>query len=304
MKVDGVDVIDTFTEMFPIWVCRFLVTAENEKWASTAGMVTKGYATSIIAAPVEAGIEGFASPDQTPDGRPGVIIQMYHTDRVLLKGQMIARIAQCILTCPTTAAFDVLEDAKRKAKVGRGVAKFGDGFQVEDKIGERKVWRIPVMEGEFIVEDSFGMKRGVGGGMFLILSQDQKSGLEAGERAVEAIRRVKGVILPFPGGLCRSGSKVGSMKYKLKASTNQIFCPTLRGKVAESLIPDGVANVYEIVVNGLNVDVIKEALREGIMATVKVPGVISITSANYGGKLGKYQLPLKDALGLPVSPGK
>ncbi|MEM2686596.1 MAG: formylmethanofuran--tetrahydromethanopterin N-formyltransferase, partial [Candidatus Bathyarchaeia archaeon] len=231
-------VVNTFTEMFPMWYMRFLVTAENYKWALNSARAVVGFGTSIIMSPAECGIEALVPANRTPDGRPGVLIQIYHSDRFLLKAQFLSRVGQCVLTCPTTAVFDSLTKTKRRVKAGKSLATFGDGFQTKDRMFGRDVWRIPVMEGEFIVEESFGIMKGVAGGMFLILAENWKSGLEAAERAVKAIRKVKGVITPFPGGICRSGSKVGSMKYKLKASTNHLFCPSLKKVVEKSMIPE------------------------------------------------------------------
>jgi formylmethanofuran--tetrahydromethanopterin N-formyltransferase len=288
--------VDEFTEMFSMWVCRVLVTADEERWAVKAAEVATGFATSIIGAPMEGGLECRVSKDETPDGRPGAMVQMYHTDRVLLKGQLANRLAQCILTCPTTAAFDGLPETRRRAKVGRSIAKFGDGFQVQDTLFGKSVWRIPVMDGEFIIEDSFGMKRAIAGGMFLILASERRAGLMAAERAVEAIKTVPGVITPFPGGICRSGSKVGSLKYKLKASTNHPFCPTIRAKIAHSLLPQDVSSVYEIVINGLSLKAVRLALGKGIQAALQIPGIVGITSTNYGGKLGQFRLSLREAL--------
>lgn len=295
MKVGVAELIDDFTEMFPMWVSRLLITADTYEWALTAGRVATGFATSIIMSPAEAGVEG-VKPEDTPDGRPGVYAQIYHTDRVMLRAQLLFRIGQCILTCPTTALFDGLRNARRKFKVGKSLSTFGDGFQREDNIGGRKVWRIPVMEGEFIVEESLGVVRGVAGGMFLILASDKTSGLKAAETSVEAISKIEGVILPFPGGICRSGSKVGSLKYKLRASTNHLFCPTIRDQVEGTKIPEGVNSVYEIVINGLTFDSVRNALKVGIEAASRVDGVKYITTANYGGKLGPYKLYLSEAL--------
>jgi len=289
--------VNTFTEMFPMWVSRIFITAVNEKWARRVGATVTGFATSIIGSPAEAGIEATVPPRETPDGRPGVLVQIYHTDRILLKAQLLARLSQCVLTCPTTAAFDALPDARRRAKVGKSLSAFGDGFQAQESLGARKIWRIPVMEGEFLVEEGFGVKRAIAGGMFLILAQDSSSGLAAAERAIDAISQVPEVVTPFPGGICRSGSKVGSTKGKLPASTNQLFCPTLREKAEGSQVPPQVGSVYEIVINGLSIERIKEALASGIRASITSPGVRMITSANYGGKLGRFQLYLADALG-------
>ncbi|MEM2815978.1 MAG: formylmethanofuran--tetrahydromethanopterin N-formyltransferase [Candidatus Bathyarchaeia archaeon] len=294
-----VKVADTFAEMFPLMVGRVLITADNEKWALTAAEVTAGFATSVIMAPAEAGLEGLVSKDKTPDGRVGALIQIYNSNRFDLKNQLILRIGQCVMTCPTTAAFDALPNSKRRLKVGRSLRYFGDGFQKKAVVGGRKVWRIPVMEGEFIVEDSFGVADAVAGGNFLILARDRASGLQAAEEAVKAIRNSGAeVIMPFPGGICRSGSKAGSLKYKLKASTNHPFCPTLKGVVSDTQLPEDVNAVYEIVINGLTLDAVKKAMGAGLKAALNIPGVVRITAGNYGGKLGPFKAFLREVLGL------
>jgi len=298
-KGHTVKVSDTFAEMFPMWAGRILITADGEKWALTAAEVATGFATSVIMAPAEAGIEGIVPPNKTPDGRVGVLIQIYHRNRFDLKNQMISRISQCIMTCPTTSAFDALPNAKRRMKVGRSLRYFGDGFQKKGIVGGRKVWRIPVMEGEFIVEDSFGIAEAVAGGNFFILAKDKTTGLQAAEESVKAIKNnANDVIMPFPGGVCRSGSKAGSLKYKLKASTNHPFCPTLKKVVADSQLPEEVNAVYEIVINGLTLEAVKRAMGEGIKAAINVPGVLRISAGNYGGKLGPYKAFLREVLGL------
>ncbi|MEM3627145.1 MAG: formylmethanofuran--tetrahydromethanopterin N-formyltransferase [Candidatus Bathyarchaeia archaeon] len=290
-------IMDTFAEMFPLWAGRVLITAEDEKWAATAAIVATGFATSIIMSPAEAGIEGMVPADKTPDNRPGVLIQIYNRSRFELKNQLILRIGQCIMTCPTTSAFDAMPDAKRKLKVGRSIRLFGDGFQRKCLVGNRKAWRIPVMEGDFIVEDSFGVAEAVAGGNFLVLAEDKHSGLKAAEEAVKAIKtEASEVILPFPGGICRSGSKAGSLKYKLRASTNHPFCPSLKKIVHDSQLPENVNCVYEIVINGLTVDAVSKAMARGIKAAAGVPGVVRISAGNYGGKLGPYKAFLKEVL--------
>ena len=288
---------DTFAEMFSMWVGRILITADTEEWALTSARVATGFASSIIMSPAEAGIERIVAPKETPDGRPGVIIQMFHTLGYMLKAQMMMRIGQCIMTCPTTSAFDAMGEASaKKLKIGKSLSLFGDGFQSRDTIAGRKIWKIPVMEGEFILEERFGVKRGVAGGNLLILAENSKSALKAAEAAVKTIKTIEGVILPFPGGICRSGSKVGSLKYKLPASTNHLFCPTLKDIVSETRIPSGVNGVYELVANGLNLEAVQRAVREGLKAAVNISGVIKITAANYGGKLGPYKANLSEAL--------
>jgi len=291
-------IMDTFAEMFPMWAGRILITADMEKWASTAAEVATGLATSVIMSPAEAGIEGFVPADKTPDGRVGVLVQVYNRSRFELNGQMILRIGQCVMTCPTTAAFDAMPNAKRTLKVGRSLCLFGDGFQRKGLVGPRKVWKIPVMEGDFIVEDRFGIAEAIAGGNFIIFAQDRASGLKAAEEAVKAIKAGRNeVIMPFPGGICRSGSKAGSLKYKLKASTNHPFCPRLRELVPDSEVPEGVKCVYEIVINGIDVEAVKKAMGDGVKTAAGVPGVVKISAGNYGGKIGPYKAFLKEALG-------
>lgn len=290
-----VEIEDTFAEAFPMWMSRILITAVNEKWALTSARAATGFAVSVIMSPAEAGIEKIVSRNETPDNRPGVIIQIFHSSGHWLKDQLIRRVGQCILTCPTTAAFDALgEQAVKKLKVGSSLRYFGDGYQKKDTIQDRTVWRIPVMEGEFIIENKFGVKLGVAGGNFLILAESNEAALQAAEKTVDAVSgKIDGVTMTFPGGVCRSGSKVGSLKYKLPASTNQLYCPTLREIVQDSKIPEGVKSVYEILFNGLNLRCVKEAMKCGIDASIKVPGVVKISAANFGGKLGPYKIQLK-----------
>jgi formylmethanofuran--tetrahydromethanopterin N-formyltransferase len=269
-----VKIQDTFAEMFGMWAGRVLITAQNEKWAQTAASLTIGFATSVIAASAEAAIERPVPADQTPDKRPGILIQIYNRDRFELKHQLMERIGQCTMTCPTTAAFNGLT-GKRTLNVGSSLRYFGDGFQKKTMAGGRKCWKIPVMEGNFIVEDGFG-------------AMD----------AADAIRaRAPDVIMPFPGGVCRAGSKAGSLKYKMKASTNHPYCPTLKTLVPDSVVPEGVNSVYEIVMNGLTLDAVKNGMKQGVIAAANVPGVVKISSGNYGGKLGPFKAFLKDAIG-------
>lgn len=293
------EIEDTFAEMFPMWAGRILITAANEKWATIAANTAAGFASSIIMSPAEASLERLVPANETPDGRPGAIIQIYHSSRGDLKHQMSLRIGQCIMTCPTTAAFDALPKAKRRVKIGRSLRLFGDGFQKSDSIVGRKVWRIPVMEGEFIVEDDFGIMKAVASGNMLILAKNWQTALKAAENAKETISaKIKGVIMPFPGGLCRAGSKVGSLNYKLPASTSHQYCPTLKKIISDSKLSDEVNSVIEIVINGLNQKVVKNAMGVGIQAAIKVPGVLKITAGNYGGKLGPFKGYLKEVLNL------
>ena len=291
------EIVDTFAEMFPMWAGRVMITAENEKWALNAAAVATGLATSVIMSSAEAGLESLVPSSETPDSRPGVIIDIYSRSRFDLKNQMILRIGQCIMTCPTTSAFNGAVNAKRRLKVGRSLRYFGDGFQRKSLLGNRRIWKIPVMDGDFAVEDAFGCLEAVAGGNFIILSRNNASCLKAAEEAVTAIQASGSrVILPFPGGICRSGSKSGSLKYKLKASTNHQYCPLLRTLVPDSQVPEGVDCIYEIVLDGLSIDNVKKAMSAGIKAAAGIPGTVRISAGNYGGKLGPYKAYLKEVL--------
>jgi formylmethanofuran--tetrahydromethanopterin N-formyltransferase len=297
-----VKVSDTFAEMFPLWAGRVLITAQNEKWAQIAASITTGFATSVIAASAEAAVERTVLASETPDKRPGILIQIYNKDRFELKHQLMERIGQCTMTCPTTAAFNGLV-GKRTLNVGSSLRYFGDGFQKKAMVGGRKCWKIPVMEGNFYVEDGFGAMEAVAGGNFMIFAKTQAEGLVSAEAAADAIReKCTDVIMPFPGGVCRSGSKAGSLKYKMKASTNHTYCPTIRTLVPDTVVPEGVDSVYEIVMNGLTLDAVKKAMKEGVLAAIACPGVAKISAGNYGGKLGPFKAYLKEALGVVEPP--
>src|SRR5271154_5106535 len=252
LTINNVPIEDTFAEAFPMTAARLIVTAETPEWALTAGREATGYAASVIGCDAEAGIERALSPKETPDGRPGVSLLLFAFNRDALQKAVVNRVGQCILTCPTTACFNGLPIVPDKTiRVGGNLRFFGDGHQFSKLLEGRRFWRLPVMEGEFTCEDVFGTVKGVAGGNILILARTQADGLAAAEAAVLAMREVPAVIMPFPGGIVRSGSKVGSKYKKLRASTNDAFCPTLRG-VVKSALPEGVQAVYEIVIDGLD----------------------------------------------------
>jgi formylmethanofuran--tetrahydromethanopterin N-formyltransferase len=291
LTVNSVPIEDTFAEAFPMSAARVLVTADTPEWARTAGQSATGYAASVIGCDCEAGIERELSPGETPDDRPGVALLFFGFSRDALQKAVVNRVAQCVLTCATTACFNGLAgDAGKSIKVGGALRYFGDGWQISKLLDRKRYWRMPTMDGEFLCEETFGTVKGVGGGNFLILGETQSKALAAAEAAVAAVRQVPGVILPFPGGVVRSGSKVGS-KYKgLKASTNDAYCPTLRGSVASAL-PEGVNAVYELVFDGLDLASVETATRVGVEAACR-PGVVKITAGNYGGKLGPHHIHL------------
>lgn len=274
---------------------RLIVTAATREWALTAGREATGYAASVIGCDAEAAIERDVSAEDTPDGHPGVSLLLFAFNRDALQKAVVNRVGQCILTCPTTACYNGLPVVKDKAiRVGGQLRYFGDGFQASKRLEERRYWRVPVMDGEFVCEDKFGTVKGIGGGNFLILGRSQEQALAAAEAAAAAIRTVEGVIMPFPGGLVRSGSKVGSRYPQLRASTNEAYCPGLRGLV-NSALEDDVNAVYEIVIDGLDLAAIEQAMRAGIRAACR-SGIVRITAGNYGGNLGPHHLKLHEIL--------
>jgi formylmethanofuran--tetrahydromethanopterin N-formyltransferase len=296
-----VTIVDTFAEAFDMYAARVVITAQSSSWARTAAQSMTGFATSVIGCKVEAGIEADLRPEDTPDGRPGVSVLLFGFDAAGLGQRLVDRVGQSVLTCPTTACFDGLPQAAERVAVGGLLRHFGDRFQSSKFLDGQRYWRIPVMEGEFLVQESFGVQKAIGGGNFLILAKDHAAALAAAEAAVAAMRRVRGVILPFPGGIVRSGSKVGAKRYKkMIASTNDAYCPTLRGRVGvTSALPHAVNAVLEIVVDGLDRPAIEASLRAGIEAACR-PGVVEITAGNYGGTLGKHHFHLFQIVDSPV----
>lgn len=295
MNINGVAIEDTFAEAFTMRVARIVITGRSVKWAREAALKLTGFATSVIGCKCEAGIERAMGAAETPDGRPGLSVLFLTMDKESLPQQLIVRLSQTVLTCPTTACFDGLPDVPDRLTVGKALRVFGDGFQASKVIGGKRYWRIPVMEGEFLIEETFGMQKGVGGGNFLILAEDADHALEAAEAAVDAMTDHPGVILPFPGGVVRSGSKVGSKRYKsMIATTNDAFDPTLRA-VTASQVPEGVNSVLEIVLDGTDGPSIEAAMRVGIRAACR-PGVRAISAGNYGGKLGPHHFHLRKIL--------
>jgi len=295
MELNGVEIEDTFAEAFPIKISRILITAATKRWATVAAQEATGFGTSVIGCPAEAGIEKYADASETPDGRPGVYIQLCTFGFKSLEGQLLERVGQCILTAPTTAAFNGLPDAEKQFDTGRKLKYFADGTESETEVGGRKMHVIPMMEGDFLVEDTIGAVTAIAGGNFFIFGDTQMTTLTAAENAVDAIGAVDGTITPFPGGIVASGSKAGANKYKfLKATANEKFCPSIKDKVEGSEIPADVNCVYEIVINGLDFESIAKATEMGIRAAVAVPGIKKITAGNYGGSLGPHKFNLHD----------
>jgi formylmethanofuran--tetrahydromethanopterin N-formyltransferase len=296
MNLRGAFIEDTFAEAFTMRVARIIITARSPRWAREAALKLTGFATSVIGCKVEAGIERVLPESETPDARPGISILLLTMSKDDMAKRLIERIGQTVLTCPTTACYDGLPEAPDRVGVGSALRFFGDGFQASKVIGGERFWRIPVMEGEFLVQEKFGMVKGVGGGNFLILARSADAALASAEAAADAMAGQPGIILPFPGGVVRSGSKVGSRRIKsMIASTNDAFCPTLRA-VTDSALPESVNSVLEIVINGVDADAITRAMRLGIDAACR-EGVVSISAGNYGGKLGPHHFHLRRIMG-------
>lgn len=291
MHINGVYIEDTYAEGFVLAGTRFLITAENRRWANIAAQSVTGFATSVIACGCEAGIESVF--DEGPDGRPGVSVLLMAGNLEAMAQQAFARVSQCVMTCATTACFNGWEEGAL-IPIGSKMRYFGDGHQRSKWLFGRRFWRIPVMEGEFLVEEHFGTFTQGSDGNIIIIGQDQSSALQAAEAAVAAMHRSGGVMLPFPGGIVRSGSKVGSKYAMLKASTNHEFCPTLRTH-PQSLMPEAGMCAYEIVICGPDMGDIGRAMAAGARAAA-LPGVVKITCGNYGGKLGKVQFQLRELL--------
>jgi formylmethanofuran--tetrahydromethanopterin N-formyltransferase len=293
MEINGAEILDTFAEAFPIWLSRVIITADTREWAQKAAGVATGFATSKIGCPCEAGIEGSLSPEETPDGRPGVSI-LICAEKKNMKQNVTARVSQCILPAPTASAFDGFPDAETRFHIR--MHYFGDRYEERCTVGGRSCWKIPVMEGEYVGEERYGTVKGIAGGNFLVMGEDRRSALAGADAAAEVIAGRQGVVMSFAGGIVASGSKVGCSNYRfpMPASTNHFWCPTLKEKIPDSQVPDGVKAVYEIVINGVDEGSIKSAMKAGIEAAAGTGSVTHIGASNFGGRLGPYRFSLRD----------
>ena len=296
--INGIMIDDTFAEAFGMSGTGVIITADSMKWAKIAAVTATGFGTSVIGCGAECGIDRELTLDETPDGRPGVRVLMFGFSPDALIPQIKNRIGQCVLTSPGSACYAGL-DAPAKIGLGKAPRFFGDGFQTAKKLGDSRYWRVPVMDGEFVIEEQTGITTdAVGGGNLLIVGTDRAGLLETTEAAVEAIAKIHDVITPFPGGIVRSGSKVGA-KYKgMFASTNDAYCPTLRG-ATKSELTAGTLAVLEIVIDGLTSKSVADAMRAGLKAITDTgveKGVTRVTAGNYGGKLGQHHYHLKDLI--------
>ncbi|MDD1665543.1 MAG: formylmethanofuran--tetrahydromethanopterin N-formyltransferase [Methanomicrobiales archaeon] len=293
MEVNGAVILDTYAEAFPVWISRVIITAASRGWAYRAAAEATGFATSRIGCPCEAGIEGYLPPAETPDGREGVSV-LFCAEKKNLKANVAARVGQCILPTPTASAFDGFPSAK--SRFYTRMHYFGDSYEERCTIGGRRCWKIPTMEGDYVGEERFGAVAGIAGGNFLVMGRDRASALAGAEAAAGAIAGMKGVITSFPGGIVASGSKVGcrNFRFPMPASTNHPLCPTLKGRIEGSLVPEGVRSIYEIVVNGVDEESVKGAMKKGIEAATGTGKVLFIGASNFDGKLGPYRFFLRD----------
>ena len=296
MIINGIKIENTFAEAFPMKVVRLIITADSKYWLKQAANNVTGFATSVIACGCEAGVEKEIKSSKTPDGRSGIAILLFAMDSKGLAKQVLRRVGQCILTSPTTACFSGLE-SNEKINLGSAIRFFGDGFQVSKKINDKKIWRIPVMEGEFVIEDKTSITNGIGGGNILIIGNSNGEVLKSAEAAVKEMKKVNNIILPFPGGIVRSGSKVGSKYKSLIASTNDAYCPTLKG-ITKTKLSKSNESPLEIVLDGINEQDISLAMKKGINIICKKfnKGIKSISAGNYGGKLGPHHFHLRDVM--------
>jgi len=288
---------DTYAEAFRSLYVEFLITARDLTWVEQAVNAVTGNASSTILCDCEAGLDRYVGPGAdesfaTPDGRPGAIVQLhvprFRKDRVTaLERSALVRISQNVLTCPTACCFNLI-DAETFYRMGRKVAFFGDGFQRRVIEFGRKMWWIPTLGGDFLLDRRLGYADGLMGGNLWFLGQDTDAALQAAMRGVDAVRQSPGVVTPFPGGIAGSGSKAGS-RYRFSiASTYEKFCPQLRNDPrAECALPPGVNSVMEIIMNGRSLADIQRATQSAIAAAVDTPGLIQISAGNYGGRIGK-----------------
>ena len=293
MEINGIEILDTFAEAFPTWISRVIVTAATRNGHTVPPLKQRGLRLPRSAVPAKAGIERSLSPEETPDSRAGISI-LICAEKKNMKSTVAARISQCILPTPTASAFDGLPDAD--ARFYTKMHYFGDRYEERCMVGGRKCWKIPVMEGEYVGEERFGTRKGIAGGNFLVMGNDQRSALAGAEAAMEKITGTNGVITSFAGGIVASGSKVGCRNYlfPMPASTSHRWCPTLKGRISDSLVPDGVASVYEIVLNGVDEGSVRAAMRAGIRAATETGSVTHIGASNFDGKLGRSRISLHD----------
>lgn len=283
---------DTYAEAFKSLYAEILITARDRYWVDRAVEACTGNASSTIMCDCEAAMSHYVEPGETPDQRPGAVVQFhvprFWKDRVQkLERSLIVRVGQNVLTCPTAACFSTMPNEATTFPLGRKLAYFGDGHESESNRFGRPGWVIPILSGEFFLDAQFGYREGLMGGNLWYFGSTAEGALEGAMKGVEAAKRA-GVIMPFPGGMAGSGSKAGS-KYKfIVGSTYAEYCPTLREKMGDQCrLPQGVVSVQEIILNGCDLPTIAASMQAAIAASRATPGLERISAGNYGGKLGK-----------------
>ena len=295
------DVEDTYAEAFEGLYSRIMITADDDEILKKAAQDVTA-TPSIVIGRIEGGIEKWLSRKETPDGRMGAIIQFwgkiderkpFADSAKKFEVEMSYRIRQDVLVKPFTAIFDALPNPTGKIDTMKRIGHCGDGLEWEEKRYGRDVVTIPLMVPDFHIERYLGYGRGVMGGNFWYMCKTREAVMEAGRKALKAIRGVEGVITPF--NVCSAGSKPETKFPWIGPTTNHPYCPTLKKKLGkESRVPEGVNYIPEIVINGISIDAVKEAMRVGISAARDVNGVSRISAGNYGGKMGKYKIHLRE----------
>ena len=284
----------TYCEAFDGLFARLCVTARDEKRLKRAAYGATALPSTVFGES-EGGIEKWLNESETPDGRKGALVQLwvnYGNDAVrTLEYELSKRIRQGILVVPTTSVFNALLDGNIDTL--ERIGHCGDGYEtIEQRFG-REVIVVPIMMGEFVIERYIGCKKGVMGGNVWFLCETEDAALEAGEKAVRAINRIEGAITPFD--ICAAGSKPATNYPAIGPTTNHLYCPSLMHRIRESNVPPGVSCIPEIVINGVSLDSVKEAMYAAVDSVRDVDGLVKISAGNYGGALGTYRIYLPGA---------
>jgi len=297
MHIGPTEILDSHAEAFNARYVRLIVTAADQYWVEAAAREATGYAASVVGCDCEAGIERFLSPNETPDGRPGAALLLFTFKLEQLAHAVAWRVGECVLTCPTTACFNGLPDAEEVVPLGGDTREFADGFEEKEQgaggreLGEVR-WRLPVWDGEFVVDAVAGVGRGVAGGNLVLHAKTQAAGLAAAQRAAGAVAQLPNIIMPFPGGVCRAGSKVGGQTVAhIVASIDEAYCPTLRDQVPTRLVA-GAAAAYELIFNGVDLAAVEQAMRVASEAAAG-EGLLAIGARSFDGRLGKHHIELR-----------
>ncbi|MHA1273339.1 MAG: formylmethanofuran--tetrahydromethanopterin N-formyltransferase [Promethearchaeota archaeon] len=294
---------DTYCEAFEGLCIQLQVTAQDAEFLNRAVNSFTALPSTVFG-DAEGGIVKWLTEDETIDGRLGAIVQLWVTGtgkkaKAKFYEQLGRRIRQGILVVPTTAVFDYFpKDCETKFDVMNNVGHCGDGYEwIVEKFG-RNLINVPIMMGyDFLIEREISYDKGVMGGNLWLFCDTVDSGIKVGREAVKIIAEVDNVCTTFD--VCSAGSKPETNFPEIGPSTNHPYCPTLKDKLPpeEFKVPEGVNSIPEIVFNGLTLDAVKEAMYKVIDGIIEMDGLIKISAGNYGGKLGKFKIYLRE-LGL------